>query len=235
MEAAAFDCEPAMAQTHRLVDPPYAVLSEGFPTAGPGARGQPGRAGRLPAGPARAAAARAAARARRRGALPHRGGRVDPGRGRRDRPAAGPGQRGDPAGPRGVRGRRGRPAQPRPRPRRHRDGRARPARRLPRDQLPGTADRSGCRAGGTGSTRPTRASSCRPGGTAGCTAGCSARSETAADWTAERCLAALRSGTGVAGPGAADRRGRCRSGWRPRTPGRTGPAGSSWSATPRTR
>ncbi len=32
LEAAAFDCEPAMAQTHRLVDPPYAVLSEGFPT-----------------------------------------------------------------------------------------------------------------------------------------------------------------------------------------------------------
>jgi 2-polyprenyl-6-methoxyphenol hydroxylase-like FAD-dependent oxidoreductase len=32
LEAAAFDCEPAMARTHRVVDPPYEVASEGFPT-----------------------------------------------------------------------------------------------------------------------------------------------------------------------------------------------------------
>ena len=52
--------------------------------------------------------------------------------------------------------------------------------------------------------------------------------------TAERCLAALRSGTGV--PDLAPRidAAAVPDGGRAR-PGRTGPAGSSWSATPRTR
>ena len=33
VEAAAFGCEPTMAQTHRVADPPYRVVCEGFPTA----------------------------------------------------------------------------------------------------------------------------------------------------------------------------------------------------------